>query len=66
MTNKFYDFEIGFDEKPKSRKHRTSLKTSLHTYFCEVCDYEIKLPSPKGKKKHLCPNCKTPLIREYF
>lgn len=68
MVNKFFDFDIGFDEKPKGKKHRnlSNIKITLANYFCEVCDYEIMLPIPKGKKKHLCPKCKIPLTRELF
>lgn len=68
MSTKFFDFEVGFDEKPKGRKHRnlSNVKIKFATYFCETCDYEAILPLPKGKKQHSCPNCKKPLTRELF
>lgn len=68
MANKFFDFDIGFDEKPKGKKHRNNPKAKVvfATFFCENCDFETLLPIKKGKGVHICPNCKTELIRELF
>ena len=66
MENKFFDFDIGFDEKPKGKKHRNKAKVVFATFFCENCDFDAILPIKKGKGVHICPNCKTELIRELF
>jgi len=66
MSNKFFDFEVGFDEKPRSKKHRNNVKATLANFFCDACDYEELLPIKTGKKKHICPVCGNHLTREMF